>query len=40
MPEEESTAEKEVSWCIRDRWLFGADDEPSVEPDGPDEKER
>ncbi|KAF8495934.1 enhancer of polycomb-like-domain-containing protein [Russula emetica] len=40
MPEEESTAEKEVSWRIRDRWLFDADDEPSVGPDGPDEKDR
>ncbi|KAF8489872.1 hypothetical protein F5888DRAFT_1808461 [Russula emetica] len=40
MPEEESTAEKEVSWHIRDHWLFDADDEPSVGPDGPDEKDR
>ncbi|KAF8487810.1 hypothetical protein F5888DRAFT_1639717 [Russula emetica] len=40
MPEEESTAEKEVSWRIRDRWLFNADDEPSIGPDGPDEKDR
>jgi enhancer of polycomb-like protein len=40
MPEEESTAEKEVSWRIRDRWLFDADDEPSIGPDGPDEKDR
>jgi enhancer of polycomb-like protein len=40
MPEEGSTAEKEVSWRIRDRWLFDADDEPSVGPDGPDEKDR
>ncbi|KAF8496389.1 hypothetical protein F5888DRAFT_1833868 [Russula emetica] len=40
MPKEESTAEKEVSWRIRDRWLFDADDEPSVGPDSPDEKDR
>jgi enhancer of polycomb-like protein len=40
MPEEESIAEKEVSWRIRDRWLFDADDEPCVGPDGPDEKDR
>jgi enhancer of polycomb-like protein len=40
MPEEESTAEKEVSWRIRDRWLFDADDEPSIGPDGSDEKDR
>lgn len=40
MPEEESTTEKEASWRIRDRWLFDADDEPSVGPDGPDEKDR
>jgi enhancer of polycomb-like protein len=38
-PEQESTIEKEVSWRIRDRWLFDADDEPSVRPDGPDEKD-
>jgi hypothetical protein len=37
MPEEESTVEKDVSWRIRDRWLFDADDEYSVGPDGPDE---
>jgi hypothetical protein len=40
MPEEESTAKKEVSWCIRGRCHFGADDEPSAGPDGPDEKDR
>jgi enhancer of polycomb-like protein len=40
MPEKEPTAEKEVSWRIRDRWLFDADDEPSAGPDGPDEKDR
>ena len=40
IPEEEATAEKEVSWRIRDRWLFDVDDEPSVGPDGPDEKDR
>jgi len=38
--EEESTTETEVSWRVRDRWLFDADDEPSVGPDGPDEKDR
>ena len=27
----------EVSWQIHDRWLFDADNEPSVEHDGPDE---
>jgi len=37
--EEESTTETEVSWPIRDRWLFDADDEPSVGPDGPSEKD-
>ena len=31
--------EKEASWCICDRWLFNADDEPSVGPDGPNEKD-
>ena len=40
MPEEESTAKKEVSWRICDCWLFDADDEPSVGPDSPDEKDR
>ena len=40
MPEEVSTAEKEVSWRIRDHWLFDADDEPSVGPDGLEEKDR
>ena len=40
MPEKESTVEKEVSWRIRNRWLFDEDDEPSVGPDGPDEKDR
>jgi enhancer of polycomb-like protein len=38
-PGNDST-EKEASWRIRDRWLFDADDEPSVGPDGPDEKDR
>jgi enhancer of polycomb-like protein len=38
--EEESTTDTEVSWRIRDRWLFDADGEPSVGPDGPDEKDR
>jgi enhancer of polycomb-like protein len=40
MPDDESTDDKEASWRIRDRWLFDADDEPSVGPDGPDEKDR
>ena len=40
MPEEESTAEKKVLWRIHDRWLFDADDKPSVGPDSPDEKDR
>jgi len=40
MSDEESTAAKETSWRIRDRWLFDADDDPSVGPDGPDEKDR
>ena len=40
MPDNELNAEKETSWRIRDRWLFDADDEPSVGPDGPDEKDR
>jgi enhancer of polycomb-like protein len=40
MVEEESTAKKEVSWRICDHWLFDADDEPSVGPNGPDEKDR
>ena len=43
-PESETSGndstEKEASWRIRDRWLFDADDEPSVGPDGPDEKDR
>ena len=37
---ENGSSEKEDSWRIRDRWLFDADDEPSVGPDGPDEKDR
>jgi hypothetical protein len=40
MISEESNADKEMSWHIRDHWLFDADDEPSVGPDGPDEKDR
>ena len=40
MASKESNADKEMSWRIRDRWLFDADDEPSVGPDGPDEKDR
>ena len=35
MASEESTTDKELSWRIRDRWLFDADDEPSVGPDSP-----
>ena len=38
--DEESATAKEISWRIRDRWLFDADDDPSVGPDGPDEKDR
>ena len=40
MPEEESTAKKEVLWCIHNRWSFDVDDGPSIGPDGPDEKDR
>jgi enhancer of polycomb-like protein len=40
MSDEESTTAKEISWRIRDRWLFDADDDPSVGPDGPEEKDR
>ena len=39
MPNDESTDEIEALWCIRDRWLFDADDEPSVGPDGPGEND-
>jgi enhancer of polycomb-like protein len=39
MPGNDPT-EKKASWRIRDRWLFDADNEPSVGPDGPDEKDR
>ena len=38
--EDKYATDREVSWRIRDRWLFDADDEPSVGPDGPDEKDR
>ncbi|KAI9437906.1 enhancer of polycomb-like-domain-containing protein [Lactarius psammicola] len=38
--EEQRATNREVSWRIRDRWLFDADDEPSVGHDGPDEKDR
>ena len=34
---EQRAADSEVSWRIRDRWLFDADNEPSVGHDGPDE---
>ena len=37
---EQRATDMEVSWRIRDRWLFDADDEPSVGCDGPDEKDR
>jgi hypothetical protein len=40
MSSEESTTDKELSWRLRDRWLLDADDEPSVGPDSPDEKDR
>ena len=39
-PEEAPTTEKEVSWHIRDRWLFDADNELSVGPNVPGEKDR
>jgi len=39
MSSEESTTDKGLSWRIRDRWLFDADDEPSVGPISPDEKD-
>jgi hypothetical protein len=32
MPNDESTDEIEAPRCIRDRWLFDADDEPSLDP--------
>jgi hypothetical protein len=38
--EEQHVSDREVLWWIRDRWLFNADDEPSVGHDGPDEKDR
>jgi enhancer of polycomb-like protein len=38
--EQQRATDKEVSWRIRDRWLFDADDEPSVGHDGLDEKDR
>ncbi|KAH9020325.1 enhancer of polycomb-like-domain-containing protein [Lactarius pseudohatsudake] len=38
--EEQRATDREVSWRIRDRWLFDADDEPSVGNDGPDERDR
>ncbi|KAH9013112.1 hypothetical protein EDB85DRAFT_2158440 [Lactarius pseudohatsudake] len=38
--EEQCATDREVSWPIRDRWLFDADNEPSVGNDGPDEKDR
>ena len=37
---DQRAADSEVSWRIRDRWLFNADDEPSVGHNGPDEKDR
>ena len=40
MISEESNADKEMSWCIHNCWLFNADDKPSVGPNGPDEKDR
>ena len=38
--DEQRTSDREVSWRIRDRKLFDADDEPSVGHDGPNEKDR
>ena len=38
--DEQRTSNREVSWRIHHRWLFDADDEPSVGHDGPDEKDR
>lgn len=38
--DEQRASDREVSWRIRDRWQFDADDEPSVGHDGPDEKDR
>ncbi|KAH9172971.1 hypothetical protein EDB89DRAFT_2162504 [Lactarius sanguifluus] len=38
--EEQRATDREVSWPIHDRWLFDADNEPSVRNDGPDEKDR
>ena len=35
-PPHQATTEKEIGDC----WLFDADDEPFVGPDGPDEKDR
>jgi hypothetical protein len=29
-----TTSKKEVSWCIRDCWLFNVNDEPFTGPDG------
>jgi enhancer of polycomb-like protein len=36
----ELKTDKEMLWRTRDRWLFDADNEPSVGPNGPDEKDR
>ncbi|KAH9161677.1 hypothetical protein EDB89DRAFT_2080423 [Lactarius sanguifluus] len=38
--EEQRATDREVSWPIHDRWLFDADNEPSVGNDGPNEKDR
>ena len=38
--EQQQATDREVSWRIRDRWLFDTDDEPSLGHDGPDEKDR
>jgi hypothetical protein len=38
--EEKLAAEKDISWRICNRWLLDADDEPAVEFDGPDTKDR
>lgn len=37
--EEQCATNREASWQIHDRWLFDADNKPSVGHDGPDEKD-
>ena len=38
--DEQRVSDREVLWRNRDRWLFDADDEPSVGHGGTDEKDR